>query len=132
MAQKLGIDLIWFGVLLGANMQTSFMHPPFGFALFYLRSVAPAEDYTDRVTKMPIKKVTIEQIYVPTKYRKSLDQKKVDKLAGDILENGLKIPIHVRPDADRYILVEGLHRLEAARALGEATIDSLIVHAHRA
>jgi TRAP-type mannitol/chloroaromatic compound transport system permease large subunit len=40
-AQKLGIDLVWFGVLLGVNMQTSFMHPPFGFALFYLRSVAP-------------------------------------------------------------------------------------------
>jgi hypothetical protein len=39
-AEKLGIDLIWFGVLLGVNMQTSFMHPPFGFALFYLRSVA--------------------------------------------------------------------------------------------
>jgi tripartite ATP-independent transporter DctM subunit len=42
-AEKLGIDLIWFGVLLGVNMQTSFMHPPFGFALFYLRSVAPKE-----------------------------------------------------------------------------------------
>ena len=41
-ADKLGIDLIWFGVLLGVNMQTSFMHPPFGFALFYLRSVAAA------------------------------------------------------------------------------------------
>ncbi|TSA22264.1 MAG: TRAP transporter large permease subunit, partial [Betaproteobacteria bacterium] len=40
-AQKLGIDLVWFGVMLGLNMQTSFMHPPFGFALFYLRSVAP-------------------------------------------------------------------------------------------
>ena len=39
-AEKLGIDLIWFGVLLGANLQTSFMHPPFGFALFYLRGVA--------------------------------------------------------------------------------------------
>src|SRR5690606_34841680 len=38
-ADKLGIDLIWFGVLLAVNMQTSFMHPPFGFALFYLRSV---------------------------------------------------------------------------------------------
>jgi len=42
-AQKLGIDLIWFGVLLGANMQTSFMHPPFGFALFYVRGIAPRE-----------------------------------------------------------------------------------------
>ena len=43
MPTKLGIDLIWFGVLIGANMQTSFMHPPFGFALFYLRGVAPPE-----------------------------------------------------------------------------------------
>ena len=39
-AQKLGIDLVWFGVLLCVNMQTSFMHPPFGFALFYLRGIA--------------------------------------------------------------------------------------------
>jgi len=42
-AAKLGIDLIWFGVLLCVNMQTSFMHPPFGFALFYLRGIAPKE-----------------------------------------------------------------------------------------
>jgi len=62
-AEKLGIDLIWFGVLLGVNMQTSFMHPPFGFALFYLRSVAANEDYVDRLTKKPIAKVTTEQIY---------------------------------------------------------------------
>ena len=62
-AEKLGIDLVWFGVLLAVNMQTSFMHPPFGFALFYLRSVAPHEDYTDKVTRKPIGKVTIEQIY---------------------------------------------------------------------
>ncbi len=62
-ADKIGIDLVWFGVLLAVNMQTSFMHPPFGFALFYLRSVAANEDYTDKVTKKPIKKVTIEQIY---------------------------------------------------------------------
>jgi len=62
-AEKLGIDLVWFGVLLAVNMQTSFMHPPFGFALFYLRSVAPNEDYVDKVTKQPIKKVTIQHIY---------------------------------------------------------------------
>ena len=42
-AQSLGIDLVWFGVLLCINMQTSFMHPPFGFALFYLRGIAPKE-----------------------------------------------------------------------------------------
>jgi TRAP-type mannitol/chloroaromatic compound transport system permease large subunit len=62
-AEKLGIDLIWFGVLLGVNMQTSFMHPPFGFALFYLRSVAPAKEYTDRVTGKTIAPVTTMQIY---------------------------------------------------------------------
>jgi len=62
-AEKLGIDLIWFGVLLGVNMQTSFMHPPFGFALFYLRSVAPAKDYLDRVSGKITAKVTTTQIY---------------------------------------------------------------------
>jgi len=62
-AEKLGIDLIWFGVLLGVNMQTSFMHPPFGFALFYLRSVAAHEDYVDRITKKSVARVTTGQIY---------------------------------------------------------------------
>ena len=62
-AQKLGIDLIWFGVLLAVNMQTSFMHPPFGFALFYLRSVAPTSEYTDKLTKKRIQPVTTMQIY---------------------------------------------------------------------
>ncbi|GAA0773341.1 TRAP transporter large permease subunit [Castellaniella ginsengisoli] len=62
-AEKMGIDLIWFGVLLAVNMQTSFIHPPFGFALFYLRSVAPKEDYHDRVTGALIPKVTTAQIY---------------------------------------------------------------------
>ena len=62
-AEKLGIDLIWFGVLLAINMQTSFMHPPFGFALFYLRSVAPAKEYMDKVTKKMIAPVTTTQIY---------------------------------------------------------------------
>jgi TRAP-type mannitol/chloroaromatic compound transport system permease large subunit len=62
-ADKLGIDLIWFGVILGVNMQTSFMHPPFGFALFYLRSVAPKVAYTDRVTQQRMEPVTTGQIY---------------------------------------------------------------------
>jgi len=62
-AEKLGIDLIWFGVLLGVNMQTSFMHPPFGFALFYLRSVAPGKDYIDRITRKMTPRVTTAQIY---------------------------------------------------------------------
>jgi TRAP-type mannitol/chloroaromatic compound transport system permease large subunit len=62
-AEKLGIDLVWFGVLLAVNMQTSFMHPPFGFALFYLRSVAPDKEYKDRVTGKMIPPVTTMQIY---------------------------------------------------------------------
>src|SRR5216683_1353150 len=62
-AEHLGIDLIWFGVILGVNMQTSFMHPPFGFALFYLRSVAPKDSYLDRVTGKRMDPVTTGQIY---------------------------------------------------------------------
>ena len=62
-ADHLGIDLIWFGVILGVNMQTSFMHPPFGFALFYLRSVAPKEPFVDRVTGKRTDGVTTGQIY---------------------------------------------------------------------
>ena len=62
-AEHLGIDLIWFGVILGVNMQTSFLHPPFGFALFYLRSVAPRESFLDRVTGKLTPGITTGQIY---------------------------------------------------------------------
>ena len=62
-AEKLGVDLVWFGVLLAVNMQTSFMHPPFGFALFYLRSVAPAREFLDRITGRKTAPVTTGQIY---------------------------------------------------------------------
>jgi len=63
-ADKLGIDLIWFGVLLGINMQTSFMHPPFGFALFFLRSVAPPEVKTTDIYWGAIPFVIIQVIMV--------------------------------------------------------------------
>jgi TRAP-type mannitol/chloroaromatic compound transport system permease large subunit len=62
-AARLDIDLIWFGVMLAVNMQTSFMHPPFGFALFYLRSVAPRDFYIDRVTGKRMPPVTTGEIY---------------------------------------------------------------------
>jgi tripartite ATP-independent transporter DctM subunit len=62
-ADKIGIDLIWLGVMLGVNMQTSFMHPPFGFALFYLRSVAPREPFKDKVTGKMTDPVRTGQIY---------------------------------------------------------------------
>ncbi|WP_110804262.1 TRAP transporter large permease [Rhodobacter viridis] len=62
-AEKLGIDLIWFGVILGVNMQTSFMHPPFGFALFFLRSVAPKVPFLDKVTGKLTDPVKTSEIY---------------------------------------------------------------------
>jgi TRAP-type mannitol/chloroaromatic compound transport system permease large subunit len=62
-AENLGIDLIWFGILMAVNMQTSFMHPPFGFALFYLRSVAPFKAYRDHVSGKMTEPVTTGQIY---------------------------------------------------------------------
>ncbi|SBT11253.1 TRAP dicarboxylate transporter, DctM subunit (fragment) [Candidatus Propionivibrio aalborgensis] len=63
-ADKLGIDLIWFGVLLAVNMQTSFMHPPFGFALFFLRSVAPPSIKTSDIYWGAIPFVCIQVIMV--------------------------------------------------------------------
>jgi tripartite ATP-independent transporter DctM subunit len=63
-AEKLGIDLVWFGVLLGVNMQTSFMHPPFGFALFYLRSVAPPQVKTTQIYRGAIPFLCIQLLVV--------------------------------------------------------------------
>jgi tripartite ATP-independent transporter DctM subunit len=63
-ADKLGIDLVWFGVILAVNMQTSFMHPPFGFALFYLRSVAPREVKTTDIYWGAIPFVVIQLVMV--------------------------------------------------------------------
>ena len=62
-AEKLGIDLIWFGVLLAVNMQTSFLHPPFGFALFFLRSVAPKSDFLDKITGRRLAGISSADIY---------------------------------------------------------------------
>ncbi len=62
-ASKMGIDLVWFGVVIAMNLQTSFLSPPFGFTLFFLRSVAPRNDYNDRVTNKLIPAVTTAQIY---------------------------------------------------------------------
>lgn len=71
--------------------------------------------------------IVLDDIYVPVKRRQTLDPARVEELAEDIIDNGLTTPIQVRRDKERYVLVEGLHRLEAARALGEPTIEALIV-----
>ena len=75
--------------------------------------------------------VNIEEIYVPTARRKTLEPEKVEALAENILENGQRTPIQVRQGKGRYVLVEGLHRLEAVRALGEETVDAMIVAARK-
>jgi sulfiredoxin len=72
-------------------------------------------------------RVPIAEIYVPVKRKQTLNPGNVETLAESILSNGLQTPIMVRPDGARYVLVEGLHRLEACKALGEATIDAYLV-----
>jgi sulfiredoxin len=75
--------------------------------------------------------IPIASIYVPTKRRATLDPKVVEDLAASILEVGQQTPIQVRRDGDRFVLVEGLHRLEACKTLGEETIVGFIVQARR-
>ena len=75
--------------------------------------------------------VKIEQIYVPQALRKPVDQAKVQELAESIAANGLQVPILVRQDKARFVLVSGLHRLEACKALGETTIQVNIVQARK-
>ena len=71
----------------------------------------------------------VEDIYVPVKRRRTLDPNTVDAIAESMLELGQQTPILVRVDGARYVLVEGLHRLEACKALGEETIEAHLVHA---
>jgi ParB/RepB/Spo0J family partition protein len=73
--------------------------------------------------------VRIDEIYVPAKHRRDLNPATVDELAESILEIGLQTPISVRRDGERFVLVTGLHRLEACKALGEETITAIIVRA---
>jgi sulfiredoxin len=73
----------------------------------------------------------IANIYVPAKRRAMLDAKKTQEIAESILQVGLQTPILVRKDGERFVLVEGLHRLEACKQLGEETIPGYLVQARR-
>ncbi len=75
--------------------------------------------------------VLVDDIYVPVKRKKTLQQDKVENIAESILEEGQRTPIQVRQGDGRLVLIEGLHRLEACRALGEASIDAIFVQARR-
>jgi len=78
-----------------------------------------------------VQRIPVEGIYVPAARRKTLHPETVRLLAEDILENGMKMPIQVRHDGKRHVLVEGLHRLEAAKWLGETEIDAYLVQARK-
>lgn len=74
--------------------------------------------------------IRIDEIYVPVKRRQTLRPETVDELAESILEVGQKVPISVRRGRrDRFVLISGLHRLEACKALGEETITAIVVSA---
>lgn len=73
--------------------------------------------------------IKIDEIYIPTAKRGPIDADKVQALAESIAENGLQAPILVRPDKQRYVLVSGLHRLEACKALGEVKVKANLVQA---
>ena len=73
----------------------------------------------------------IDNIYVPVKRRATLDPKRVHEIAESMLKDGQQTPILVRVDGARFVLVEGLHRLEAAKALGEQTIVGFRVDARK-
>ena len=76
-------------------------------------------------------KFSIAKIYVPVKRRATLKPEIVQEIAQSMLEVGQQVPILVRPDGDRFVLVEGLHRLEACKALGEETIYGYLVQAQK-
>jgi sulfiredoxin len=73
----------------------------------------------------------IDDIYVPVKRRRTVDPERVSSIAESILEEGQRLPILVRHDGKRLVLVEGLQRLEACRSLGEETIVGLLVQARK-
>jgi len=75
--------------------------------------------------------IPIADVYVPIKRRATLEQNRVDEIAVSILDKVLLSPILVRADGTRFVLVEGLHRLEAAKALGEQTIVAFLVDARK-
>jgi ParB-like chromosome segregation protein Spo0J len=80
---------------------------------------------------MKAQSIPIASIYVPVKRRSTLDSARVQTIAESIMETGQKAPILVRKDGERFVLIEGLHRLEACRSLGEETILGYLVEARR-
>ena len=85
----------------------------------------------EAMTLMRDETIAIADIYVPTKRRATLNPATVEKIAESMLQEGQRTPILVRKDGERFVLVEGLHRLEACKSLGETKIKALFVQARR-
>ena len=90
-------------------------------------------EYSRAGVAMVLKKqiLAIQDVYVPVKRRQTLDRQKVEALAESMMEKGQDTPILVRPDGRRFVLVEGLHRLEACKSLGETTVPANLVQARK-
>jgi sulfiredoxin len=99
---------------------------------FAAHKLPPRRHYAG-VVGMVLKRqmLAIQDVYVPVKRRQTLDPQKVEALAESIIEKGQQAPILVRPDGSRFVLVEGLHRLEACKALGETTVPAYLVQARQ-
>jgi sulfiredoxin len=102
-------------------------------ALEPFRGPPTAIDWADQIEVRMLKAMVfqIKMIRVPVKRAKTLDADKVGRIAESILQNGQTTPIQVRADGDRFVLVEGLHRLEAMKALGEKDIAGYLVQARK-
>lgn len=81
---------------------------------------------------MRVVTVPLAEIYIPAAKRKTLEEDKIEPLAEDILENGLLKPVYVREGKGRYVLQEGLHRIEALKLLGETKVKANIIQARKA
>ncbi len=80
---------------------------------------------------LKVQVIELARIRVPVKRLKTLDPEKVTRIAESMLEEGQKTPILVRSDGDGYVLIEGLHRVEAMKALGDTSIDGHLVQARK-
>jgi sulfiredoxin len=89
------------------------------------------ESALDEAVMLKRETFTISDIYVPVKRRATLKPELVREIAASMLEVGQRTPITVRQDGERLVLVEGMHRLEACKALGETTIQGYLVQARK-
>jgi sulfiredoxin len=117
--------------------QSTHPRPPLSKAHSYASRITahklPPRRHYAGVVGMVLKRqmLAIQDVYVPVKRRQTLDPQKVEALAESMIEKGQQAPILVRPDGHRFVLVEGLHRLEACKALGETTVPAYLVQARQ-